>query len=403
MMWRAKVPILCSIVILIARSTLNKPLPELDEVDRLTHPEEEAQEVLNSLTGIMKEHLRESVNSSGVFYQEKSTAKLPQYMIDLYNRYADDRTSMPLSNIIRSFIVEDILSSSSQENLLQSHILLFNVTIPPHEEVTKAELNLKLSFGDSGLGHLSLFDVIHIEPSDNLRDPDSFLASKDVKGDESVTIDVTKAVKRWMESKEHLNKLEIFLKMKKPLETCLKTERFALDSDNSHSPILVIFSDDQNENNMKEKPMDLTQMMLYERRNNLRIFSQNTTAGHGEGHIPLERGTRTKRSVEKNYCSKVSLMVNFKDIGWNTFIIFPPSYDAGQCVGDCHYPLTDNLTPTTYAIVKSLLQNNRQKGVGNVCCVPTKLEGLQVVYRESSKSVYVKNYQDMKVVECGCR
>ncbi|XP_073540442.1 dorsalin-1-like [Phyllobates terribilis] len=404
MMRYIRLPILWSLVIFLAKFTLNKPLPERVEEDLLTHHEEEAEGILNSINGSIEEHLKESLNLTGFLFQEKTPMKLPQYMIDLYNRYADDRTTMPVSNIIRSFNVEDILSSFSEENLLQSHILLFNVTIPPHEEVTKAELKLKIYLGNTSLGHLSLFDVIHIEPSENLRDANSFLASKDVEGDESVTIDVTRAVKRWIKSKMQLNKMEIFLKMKSPLETCFKTKMFAIDSDRSHPPILIIFSDDQSDNNVKENTMDLTQIMLFKQNNNLGIFSENSTTDHGEGHEPLEEGKkRSKRSAERDHCTKVSLMVNFKDIGWDSFIIFPPSYDAGQCVGTCYYPLTDNLKPTKHALVQSVMHMTKPKDVGNVCCVPTKLESLHVVYRENKQIVIKKNYEDMKVVECGCR
>ncbi|XP_075698360.1 dorsalin-1-like [Rhinoderma darwinii] len=407
MVWLARLPMWCSLVLFLARFTLNKPLPiweegEVEEEDLLTHHEEEAEEVLSSLTGRMKEDIKDSVKLSEVLFQEKTTMKLPQYMIDLYNQYADDRTSTPVSNIIRSFTVQDILSSSSQEDLLESHVLLFNVTVPQQEEVTKAELKLTLSLGDPGSRHLSLFDVLHVEPSENLRDSNSFLASKDVEGDESMTIDVTKAVKRWIKSKVQLNKLEIFIKMKTPLDTCFKSKKFSMNSDGGHPPILIIFSDDQGEKNGKGNPMEVTHMKLYEQSNNLAIFFKNFTADHDEGHEPLGKA-RAKRSAERNHCTKASLTVNFKDIGWDSMIIFPPSYDAGQCVGNCYYPLTDNLTPTKHAIVQSLMHIKKPKNVGNACCVPTKLESLHVVYRENQQTILQKNYQDMKVVECGCR
>lgn len=267
---------------------------------------------------------------------------------------------------------------------------MFNVSIPGHEEVTKAELKLMLSLGDAGRGHLSLFDVLHLELSENLRDSNSFLASQDVAGDESVTIEVTKAVRRWIGSKEPLNGLDVFLKMKAPLDP----RKIALDSDRL-PPILIVFSDDQRENNVKATPMDLTQVMVYEPSSHLGISSNNTTLGGGK--------TRARRGAERNHCTKTSLIVNFKDIGWDSIIIFPPSYDAGQCVGNCYYPLTDNLTPTKHAIVQSLMHLKKPKDAGNACCVPTKLEGLHVVYRENKQTIIKKNYEDMKVVECGCR
>lgn len=103
----ARFQLLGSLVILLARLTLNKPLPEWEEEDDPPMLlKDEAEEILSSLTGSMKEHLKESPNVTGVLHPEKTSTKLPQYMIDLYNRYADDRTSMPVSNIIRSFNVE---------------------------------------------------------------------------------------------------------------------------------------------------------------------------------------------------------------------------------------------------------------------------------------------------------
>ncbi|XP_075203513.1 dorsalin-1-like [Anomaloglossus baeobatrachus] len=404
MMWFVRFPILCSLLIFLAKFALNKPLPERVEEDLLMHHEEEAEGIMSSINGTREEHVKESLNLTGFLFQEKTPMKLPQYMIDLYNRYAHDRTSMPVSNIIRSFNVEDILSSIPQDNLLQSHILLFNVTIPQHEEVTKAELKLKISVGNSGFGHLSLFDVIHTEPSENLRDLNSFLASKDVEGAEAVTIDVTKAVKRWIKFKVQLNKIEIFLRMKVPSETCFNTKLFAMDSDSSHPPILIIFSDDQSDNNVKEDPMDLLQIMLYKQSNDLGIFSKNSTTDHGEGHEPLEEGkTRSKRAAQREHCTKASLTVNFSDIGWGSFIIYPPSYEAGQCVGTCYPPLTDNLKPTKHALVQSLVHLTKPKEVGSVCCVPTKLDSLQVVYKNDKQISIMRNYEDMKVLECGCR
>ncbi|XP_075073358.1 growth/differentiation factor 2 [Mixophyes fleayi] len=409
-MWYSKLLVVCTLLVFLARLTLTKPLPEWGQKHFLNNYEEEAEQVLSSLTGRMKEDLIQNLNLSGVSIQEKPMMKLPQYMIDLYNQYADDRTSMPMANVIRSFNAEDIMLSSSQENPIQSHILLFNVTIPWHEEITKAELKMKISLGDWHLGHLSLFDVIHIELSENLKDPNSFLASKDVEEGESVTIDITKAVKRWIKSKVEKNKLEIFLKAKIPQDACKKTTNIDISSDSSHPPILIIFSDDQ-DNKVKETKMELNQMILHEQEKNIGIFLQNSTVEHVEEHREhlvigktlAKSKKRVKRTAGRNYCKKTSLIVNFKDIGWDSVIIFPPNYDAGQCIGQCYFPLTDNLTPTKHAIIQTLMNKQRPKDVEKACCVPTKLEAIHVVYFDNGVPTINRNYEEMKVVECGCR
>lgn len=57
------------------------------------------------LENIKVDFLR-SLNLSGVPAQDKTQAELPQYMIDLYNRYTTDKSSTPASNIVRSFSLE---------------------------------------------------------------------------------------------------------------------------------------------------------------------------------------------------------------------------------------------------------------------------------------------------------
>lgn len=301
----------------------------------------------------------------------------------------------------------DVLISSPQKGCTHSYILLFNVTIPKHELLTKAELKIKISLGKWSIGHLILLDVVHNDPSENSESSDCFLAFKDVEDNESVTINITKAVKHWIESKTRSHKLNITLKAKKGQNACAKSRMDGVSIDSSRPPILIIFSDVQG-SYMKETKMELSQMILHEKDKNFGVIINNNTATHVKEHNEVWRTirkgrTRLKRSIGDNHCTKASLMVNFKDIGWDAFIVYPPRYDAGQCVGKCNFPLTENMTPTKHAVVQSLMHNNNPKHVHNPCCVPTKLEPLQVIYMENNKHVIKKDYEDMKVVECGCR
>lgn len=54
----------------------------------------------------MKVGFLHSLNLSSVPSQDKTKLEPPQYMIDLYYRYASDKSSTPASNIVRSFSVE---------------------------------------------------------------------------------------------------------------------------------------------------------------------------------------------------------------------------------------------------------------------------------------------------------
>ncbi|KAM5140880.1 dorsalin-1-like [Mantella aurantiaca] len=400
-MWCSRIPGLATLLVLLAKLTFPKPLLDWEQ-QRL-----EEKSIQSSLRGQKLEGLTTTWNTANASTPAKPKMKLPRYMIDLYNQYADDRTSLPMANIIRSFDVEEILISSSQKSCTHSHILLFNVTIPKHELVIKAELKLKISLEKWGSGHLSIFDVVHNESSAKSESSNCFLASKDVKDSDSVTIDIIKAVKRWIESKTENHKLNIILKAKMGQKTCAKLGKVGVTFDSSHPPILIIFSDDR-DNHMKETKIELSQMILHEKDKNSNIYFKNSTATHMKKHNEVwrtkaEGRSRSKRSTGSNHCAKASLMVNFKDIGWDSFIIYPSHYDAGQCVGKCYFPITEGMTPTKHAVIQALMHNNKPKHIENPCCVPTKLEALQVVYMENNKPVIKKNYDGMKVVECGCR
>lgn len=51
----------------------------------------------------LKADFLRNLNLSAIPSQEKIKEKPPQFMIDLYNRYTQDKSSSPIANIVRSF------------------------------------------------------------------------------------------------------------------------------------------------------------------------------------------------------------------------------------------------------------------------------------------------------------
>uniref|UniRef100_A0A6V7KCF8 TGF-beta family profile domain-containing protein n=1 Tax=Bracon brevicornis TaxID=1563983 RepID=A0A6V7KCF8_9HYME len=116
------------------------------------------------------------------------------------------------------------------------------------------------------------------------------------------------------------------------------------------------------------------------------------------------------RRRRKNPCRKRPLYVDFSTINYDDWIVAPPGYDAYQCMGKCFFPFPDHLSPTKHAIVQALVQSALQgnegagKNVGKVCCVPTRLAPTSLLYLDASGTLtYQYGYEDMVVVECGCR
>ncbi|MEE6518664.1 hypothetical protein FKM82_029792 [Ascaphus truei] len=405
-------PAFCSLVMVLAGLAQSSPLPGWSSGDPLGHAEEEepawegpGTSDLDSFLENMKEDFLRSLNLSGVPSQEKTSTDPPHFMIELYNRYAADKTSMPGSDIARSFSAEDIMLSSSMNDPIQSHVLLFNVSVPQHEEVTRAELKIHVSLGERHTGHLLIYDILHMEPSENQRDPKSFLESKDIEGSAWETFDVTTAVKRWVKSEKEKNKLEIFLKLNSSLDLYLKSRDIGVTVSGHNPPLLIVFTEDQS-NGRKERRKELTEMILHEQESAMKGASKTSALEEEEGtKTSLAEGkTRSKRNAESNYCKKTSLVVNFEDIGWNSWIIAPKRYDAYECKGVCHFPLTDDVTPTKHAIVQALVHLKHPNKTGKPCCVPTKLDAISILYRDDAGVPTLKShYEGMQVAECGCR
>ncbi|XP_041046292.1 growth/differentiation factor 6-A [Carcharodon carcharias] len=105
----------------------------------------------------------------------------------------------------------------------------------------------------------------------------------------------------------------------------------------------------------------------------------------------------------KPRCSKKPLHVNFKELGWDDWIIAPLDYEAYHCEGVCDFPLRSHLEPTNHAIIQTLMNSMDPNSTPPSCCVPTKLSPISILYIDAGNNVVYKQYEDMVVESCGCR
>uniref|UniRef100_UPI003A9A66FF Bone morphogenetic protein 10 n=1 Tax=Homo sapiens TaxID=9606 RepID=UPI003A9A66FF len=104
-----------------------------------------------------------------------------------------------------------------------------------------------------------------------------------------------------------------------------------------------------------------------------------------------------------NYCKRTPLYIDFKEIGWDSWIIAPPGYEAYECRGVCFFPLAEHLTPTKHAIIQTLVHLKNSQKASKACCVPTKLEPISILYLDKGVVTLKYKYEGMAVSECGCR
>ncbi|XP_041928752.1 protein DVR-1 [Alosa alosa] len=124
---------------------------------------------------------------------------------------------------------------------------------------------------------------------------------------------------------------------------------------------------------------------------------------------PLHCRSRRKRSAyylpvtPSNVCKPRRLYIDFKDVGWQDWIIAPQGYMANYCHGECPFPLSESLNGTNHAILQTLVHSFDPKGTPQPCCVPIKLSPISMLYYDNNDNVVLRHYEDMVVDECGCR
>lgn len=119
---------------------------------------------------------------------------------------------------------------------------------------------------------------------------------------------------------------------------------------------------------------------------------------------------RRKRGLECDgkvrVCCKRQFYVNFKDIGWNDWIIAPSGYHANYCEGECPSHVA-SITGSTLSFHSTVISHYRMRGYSpfqnlRSCCVPTRLRAMSMLYYNEEQKIIKKDIQDMIVEECGC-
>ncbi|XP_075993794.1 protein DVR-1 [Genypterus blacodes] len=124
---------------------------------------------------------------------------------------------------------------------------------------------------------------------------------------------------------------------------------------------------------------------------------------------PHQCRSRQRRSAihvpvtPSNVCKARHLYMDFKDVGWQDWIIAPQGYMANYCHGECPFPLSESLNGTNHAILQTLVHSLDPNRTPQPCCVPIRLSPISMLYLDNNDNVVLRHYKDMVVDECGCR
>ncbi|XP_034566147.1 bone morphogenetic protein 10-like [Notolabrus celidotus] len=372
----------------------------------------------------------------------------PDYMLELYNRFANDRTAVPSANIVRSFKNEDPSPYRITPRGVRIYSLLFNISMHHHEHIMLAELRLftliqTAQIPYAGIDckvtiykiHEDLVWTKKVSREGRRRDKEEVVEMDDLeelvtkhihaRDNSWVSFDLTHVVTLWRKSgcanprlEVHVTGLGSEVVQEGGSSVEIDIER---SLDGKHNAVMIVFSDDQSRDH-KQDEQELNQMIEHENdppENEGRgrhAFWNNPNTDHPnqdeldkesllklQSNLIYDTPPRIRRNVKSEPCKRTPLFVDFKDIGWNSWIIQPLGYEAYACNGVCTPTLTSEVSPTKHAIVQTLLSVKSPERASRACCVPTKLEPISLLYHDNGVITFNHKYEGMVVAECGCR
>lgn len=124
----------------------------------------------------------------------------------------------------------------------------------------------------------------------------------------------------------------------------------------------------------------------------------------GDWRRRKKRGLECDEEVQ--VCCKRQLYINFKDIGWNDWIIAPAGYHANYCEGECPSHVA-GVASSTLSFHATVISHYRMRGYSpfqnlHSCCIPTHLRAMSMLYYNEEQKIIKKDIQNMVVEECGC-
>ncbi|NXO05215.1 INHBC protein, partial [Rhinopomastus cyanomelas] len=139
-------------------------------------------------------------------------------------------------------------------------------------------------------------------------------------------------------------------------------------------------------------------------------------AGHSDSHRPFvaaQARARTPHRVQRRgidcsgdsrMCCRKEFFVDFKEIGWEDWIIQPEGYHMNYCTGLCplHMAGTPGVTASFHSAVLNLIKANNADAATDSCCVPTQRRPLSLLYYDRESNIVKTDIPDMIVDACGC-
>lgn len=99
-------------------------------------------------------------------------------------------------------------------------------------------------------------------------------------------------------------------------------------------------------------------------------------------------------------CRRKKLVINFNELGLDSWVMFPPEVDIGDCSGDCRLPLTTNAT--NHGILREIAYHNDGELTSRTHCVARSYKHLDILYNANSDITVLRRFPQLIAESCGC-
>ncbi|POI19191.1 hypothetical protein CIB84_017065, partial [Bambusicola thoracicus] len=123
---------------------------------------------------------------------------------------------------------------------------------------------------------------------------------------------------------------------------------------------------------------------------------------------PPPQRRRRRRGVDcsgtTRTCCRKEFFVDFREIGWEDWIIQPEGYRMNYCAGLCppHVAAVPGVAASFHTAVLNLIKANNADAAADSCCVPTRRRPLSLLYYDRDSNIVKTDIPDMIVDACGC-
>ncbi|XP_046573706.1 inhibin beta A chain-like [Haliotis rubra] len=111
--------------------------------------------------------------------------------------------------------------------------------------------------------------------------------------------------------------------------------------------------------------------------------------------------TRPRRNLDDcssanvSHCCTRQMYVDFREIGWDNWILYPPGFTTSTCDGRC-------VTSTPHVVTSNQASRGRNSTNQEVACRPTSSEPLTVVYYKRINVIVRRTIPNLVDGNCGC-